>query len=217
MVICQNCGKEVGDVKFCGNCGTEIAVKKEENNKTEKFCGNCGAEIKDDIKFCPKCGEGIAGKKNVTSTDSYKKDGVTPVSSINVVKINDDVNVNGKTEESPVSDDSSTKKASETLNISKDSSEVKKASNASRSSEKSPILAAILSFFIPGLGHLYAGLIVNGLVFLFLGILCFIFLIILLILTNLLTSLLGVILYLFVWAFAIFDSFVSCEKINKGQ
>lgn len=30
MVKCQVCGEEVGDAKFCNNCGTEVVVKKEE-------------------------------------------------------------------------------------------------------------------------------------------------------------------------------------------
>lgn len=30
MVKCQVCGEEVGDAKFCNNCGSEVVVKKEE-------------------------------------------------------------------------------------------------------------------------------------------------------------------------------------------
>lgn len=46
---CPNCGAEVAQgLKFCGECGTKIAVK---NN-----CPNCGAENPPGMKFCGECG-----------------------------------------------------------------------------------------------------------------------------------------------------------------
>lgn len=213
MAICQNCGQEVGDVKFCGNCGTEIAVEKE-----KKLCGNCGAELKDAINFCPKCGETVSRESAASASD--KKGGVTPVSSINVVKINDDVTASDDAEKSVDSDDSSAANEVKTPEVSEapvvEKAPETKTVNETRTNKKDPTLALILSFFVPGLGHLYAGLTGKGIIFFLLGLLCFIIFGSLLIFTGLFLSTIGIILYLFVWGFALYDSYVSCEKINNS-
>ena len=74
MVICQDCGKDVKDAKFCSNCGalltkSEVAPVDEtpevqENDVGFKFCTNCGFEINGDFKFCPECGHDLSGKLN---------------------------------------------------------------------------------------------------------------------------------------------------------
>lgn len=54
---CKNCGKEIGDTKFCNYCGTknESEVVSSDNSVSEKhFCKNCGTEIRGN--FCAKCG-----------------------------------------------------------------------------------------------------------------------------------------------------------------
>lgn len=43
------CGIEVGNAKFCPECGTPAKI---ENPK----CGDCGFEIEFTTKFCPECG-----------------------------------------------------------------------------------------------------------------------------------------------------------------
>lgn len=53
MVVCSNCGYDVGDSKFCPNCGTKAEI---ENSKS--FCPNCGNDV-GDSKFCPSCGTKI--------------------------------------------------------------------------------------------------------------------------------------------------------------
>ena len=73
--------------------------------------------------------------------------------------------------------------------------------------EKNLLLAAILSFLFPGLGHLYLGLNKKGVSF-----------IIAYIVSGILVLLLiGVILVLIVWLWALIDSIKSTEAINKGE
>ena len=49
--FCPNCGEDVGQSKFCPNCGTKI-----EKETAKSFCPNCGEELNDSAKFCPNCG-----------------------------------------------------------------------------------------------------------------------------------------------------------------
>lgn len=46
---CRNCGHEIGDAKFCPNCGTSVKIK----------CSTCEAELKPNAKFCSECGTKI--------------------------------------------------------------------------------------------------------------------------------------------------------------
>ena len=62
MVNCLNCGADVGDSKFCPNCGTKI-----EQEVPKSFCPNCGADV-GDSKFCPNCGTKV-GADNVGGAD----------------------------------------------------------------------------------------------------------------------------------------------------
>lgn len=72
-------------------------------------------------------------------------------------------------------------------------------------SEKSSGLAAVLSFFISGLGQIYNGQILKGIIILLIqG------------LNGLLTVILiGYIFLPIVWLFAIIDAYRSAEKINR--
>lgn len=72
---------------------------------------------------------------------------------------------------------------------------------------KSPGIAAILSFFITGLGQIYNGQIVKGLVFLVLAIV-FVFLSAILI---------GIPFLIFIWIYGIYDAYNTAKKINMGQ
>ncbi len=72
--------------------------------------------------------------------------------------------------------------------------------------EKSPILAAVLSFFIVGLGQVYNGQIKKG-VILFIaeiisGLLFIIFI--------------GVVLCLIIWVYGMYDAYRSAQDINNG-
>ena len=72
---------------------------------------------------------------------------------------------------------------------------------------KSPILALVLSVIIPGLGHFYLGKIEKGVILLVAAIISA-FLILLII---------GAALYLIVLLYAVYDSYTTAEKINRGE
>ena len=71
---------------------------------------------------------------------------------------------------------------------------------------KSPGLAAILSFFIVGLGQIYIGLTKKG-ILLFIGAVISGFLMLILI---------GWITWLVIWGYGIYDAYNSAEKMNQG-
>ena len=71
---------------------------------------------------------------------------------------------------------------------------------------KSPVLAAILSFFIIGLGQLYIGLTKKGILQFIAAIVCGILGLIII----------GWILWLIVWLYAIYDAYNSANKMNRG-
>lgn len=68
MVKCSKCESEVGDSKFCPNCGSKIVKPAPQENNTKKFCPNCGNEV-GDSKFCPECGFEI--NKIATPTNNH--------------------------------------------------------------------------------------------------------------------------------------------------
>jgi TM2 domain-containing membrane protein YozV/ribosomal protein S27AE len=73
--------------------------------------------------------------------------------------------------------------------------------------EKSPGLAAVLSFFIPGLGQIYNGQIGKGLLLLVLAMLS----------AGLIIIIIGIIPYLIIWLFSIFDAYSTANRINRGE
>jgi TM2 domain-containing membrane protein YozV len=90
----------------------------------------------------------------------------------------------------------------------------------SDSPKKSPIIAAVTSFFIPGLGQIYNGDLIKGLTFIIIGIilvlLAFIFVIPALMAPVLLEFVLILsIPYLVFWAYNIYDAYKTAEKINS--
>ena len=78
---------------------------------------------------------------------------------------------------------------------------------APSSEEKNVLLAAILSFIFPGLGHLYLGLNTKAVSFIIAYIVSGILVI----------FLIGIVLMLIVWLWALVDSIKSTEAINRGD
>lgn len=72
--------------------------------------------------------------------------------------------------------------------------------------DKSPGLAALLSFLIIGLGQVYLGLTKKGIILFVLAIISGILMMILI----------GWILWLLVWGYAIYDAYNSAEKMRNG-
>ncbi len=73
---------------------------------------------------------------------------------------------------------------------------------------KSPGLAAVLSFFVTGLGHVYNGQIAKGLVLFVLACL-FVFV--------LGPIVVGWLLFVPLWIYAIYDAYRSAERINAER
>ena len=73
--------------------------------------------------------------------------------------------------------------------------------------EKNPVLAAILSFLIVGLGQIYNGQIGKGIVL----IICYVISIVLC------TILIGIPLLVILWIYGIYDAYNTAKKINAGE
>ena len=73
--------------------------------------------------------------------------------------------------------------------------------------QKSPAIAAILSFIWVGLGQIYNGQLGKGLLFIVLQIAnCFLF-----------AFVIGLITFPAFWIYGIYDAYTTAEKINKGE
>ena len=82
-----------------------------------------------------------------------------------------------------------------------------KTNHTSQTEIKSPVLALVLSVIIPGLGHFYIGKVEKGVILLVSAIIS----------GFLILIGIGVILYIIVLIYAVYDSFTTAEKINRGE
>lgn len=73
--------------------------------------------------------------------------------------------------------------------------------------KKSSGIAAIASFFIPGLGQIYNGQIGKGIMFIILAI----------IFGILIIAIIGIVLLPLFWVYNIYDAYKTAEKINRGE
>ena len=71
--------------------------------------------------------------------------------------------------------------------------------------DKNPILAAFLSFLIPGLGEIYVGKISMGILLIILSFI--------LSTATIVFSIFAGILYIIIWLYAIYDSYNSAESL----
>ena len=144
-------------------------------------CQNCGQELEDEAKFCKNCGSEIVQEETAEQNQ-------TKFCASCGFKMDRDVkfcpSCGASTSKPPQANDSS-------LVV---------------NGPKSPILAAILSFLIIGLGQVYLGLIKKGII-----------LFVLAIVAGILTLVLvGWILWLIIWLYAIYDAYNSANKMNMG-
>lgn len=72
---------------------------------------------------------------------------------------------------------------------------------------KNSILAAVASFVIPGLGQIYNGQIMKGLILIVLALFS----------AALFPFLIGFATYFIIWIFSIYDAYQTAEKINAGE
>jgi len=77
---------------------------------------------------------------------------------------------------------------------------------------KNPILAAFLSFLLPGMGQIYVGKILFGL---FLILLAFIISTLTIFLISIIfISIIGIILYVILWLYTIYDAYMSAQETS---
>lgn len=184
MVKCPKCGNEVKKGNFCGKCGTKISQNNGEDLLDETNSSSLHKSP------CPKCGA-------LVKDDSIFCDKC----GINIVDYN---NSNDKTETGRPTKFCST--CGEKIDI---NAEIcpKCGVRSIIVNKKNPAIAAILSFFITGLGQVYNGQIKKALI-LFISMVISAFLVIILI---------GVFLALIIWAYGIYDAYKSAQEINNGR
>ena len=144
-------------------------------------CQNCGTEVKDDVKFCKNCGSEIVheNSENANKTKFCANCGFKMAENIKFCP------------------SCGAPTSSESRAV---------VQNTVPANQKSPILAAILSFLIVGLGQIYLGLTKKG-ILLFIGAVISGFLMLIII---------GWITWLIVWGYGIYDAYNSANKINMG-
>lgn len=145
-------------------------------------CQNCGEEVVDGAKFCKNCGaEIIVEEASETGTKFCSNCGF----------------------EMP----KATKFCPECGNATSMAPQVVNSTTATvLRSDKSPGLAALLSFLIIGLGQVYLGLTKKGIILFVLAIISGI----------LIFVLIGWILWVIVWVYAIYDAYNSGENMRNG-
>lgn len=204
MVICQECGKEVKDAKFCSNCGATLTKTEKVEVKLEDVAESPEVEVNDVVeeksvdepietsivkksKFCTNCGNEIEVDTAFCPVCGFK--------------------FNKGQEQQPKT--KFCQACGEKINV---NAEIcphcgVRVAGVVRSEEKSALLAAILSFLFPGLGHLYNGLTKKGVSFIIAYIVS----------AVLIFILIGFVLMLIVWVWALVDAIKTTEAINRGE
>ena len=212
MVVCPDCGNEVPDAKFCKNCGAKLpeievnedadvvdsanevtdvvdsandvidvdVVEEETADSTEE---EIEVENERQTKFCSNCGSEVNVETAFCPKCGFKltQDEQTKVCQSCGQKININAEICPH------------------CGV--------RVANIRGSDEKSVVLSAILSFLVPGLGHLYIGLTKKGVSFIIAYIVSAI----------LIFLLIGIVLVIIVWLWALIDSIKSTEAINRGE
>ena len=145
------------------------------------LCKNCGTQVNDDVKFCQNCGSEIVHEN-----------------SENANKTKFCANCGFKMDENVKFCPSCGAPTSKTMNANEQGLVLKPG--------KSAFLAALLSFFIIGLGQVYIGLTKKGIMLFIAAIVCGILGLVII----------GWILWLIVWIYAIYDAYNSANRMNEG-
>lgn len=140
MVRCSNCGAEVED-KFCTECGTKVDVGSTNLISNQQNCPNCGAEVEG--SFCSHCGTKITSEDEDTNVSTTK---FCPYCA-------SEVNSNLFICPNCGHDFKAEQIAKEKKKRAIQEHNQKIAAKSSRSTPRIWI-AGILSFFLPGLGHI---------------------------------------------------------------
>lgn len=146
-------------------------------------CQNCGEEVVDGAKFCKNCGSEIVIEEEVDETGTK-------------FCANCGFEMPKTTKFCPECG-TATGMAPPAVN---------NATTSVMRTDKSPGLAALLSFLIIGLGQVYLGLTKKGIILFVLAIIS----------GFLMMILIGWITWLLVWGYAIYDAYNSGEKMKNG-
>ena len=209
MVICQECGEDVKDAKFCSNCGAVLVKteepkaddvvetpQSEEANDVKSAEENVWESIEEEpvetnivkkTKFCTNCGSEIQAETAFCPVCGH----------------------NFNQEQQQTAQTKFCQTCGEKINI---NAEIcphcgVRVAGLAPSEEKSVALAAILSFLFPGLGHIYNGLTKKGVSFI----------IAYLISCALILILIGIVLVIVVWVWSLIDTIKTTEAINRGE
>lgn len=247
MVVCPDCGKDVPESKFCKNCGAYIKdVRSVAESEDLAFCTNCGGEVEKGNKFCPECGISISddeGTEPVVESEVLDDSSDVEVNDSGPVQeADDEVSLesdNLKSSNVPVpvkpSDIEISSQPNDLVNDSDAPRKIKfcfncgnkligdfkfcpecgqdlsddatKSQVATSSGEKNILLAIILSVLLPGLGQIYLGLDHKGAIFLIAYVISAILILILI----------GFLLCFVIWIWALIDTIVSTNAMNRGD
>lgn len=164
----------------CPTCGKEV--------NDEKFCPNCGSAItsapstsSQNTKFCSNCGSEIDVQAELCPKCGVKQT----------------LNSNAKTSKYCSNCGSEIDFNAEIC----PKCGVRQIS-ASASGDKNEVLALVLSFVLPGLGHIYLGLTKKGLIIMVIAIVGVFFFLI---------------PYLIAWVYGMYDSYQCAVALSQGQ
>jgi TM2 domain-containing membrane protein YozV len=238
--FCKNCGAYIKDVKpiekidvigFCSDCGSEIEAGN-------KFCPNCGAsishvdeaepveeiEVVDQVPVEETDDEISVESDNLDASDSgpvviEQDDDLKDSSSVPVPVEQDDDEISLKPNDS---EDGAGQKIKFCFNCGNRligdfkfcpecgqdlSDDAVSSKPVTSSGDKNIILAIILSAFLPGLGQIYLGLDHKGAIFLIAYVISAILILILI----------GFLLCIVIWIWALVDTIISTNAINRGD
>ena len=147
-------------------------------------CKNCGCELPEGAKFCRECGSEVIVEEYMGETMFCPNCGSKIPKSIKFCP----------------------ECGSPTSNTPQVNNTGNNTGNSVVNSDKSPVLAAILSLIIIGLGQIYLGLTKKG-ILLFVGAIISGFLMLIYI---------GWITWLLIFAYSIYDAYNSAQKMNQG-
>ena len=155
------------------------------------FCKNCGKDVRDDSQFCWNCGTNIEIKKNDSN------DSVVPIIEESSKKIKCKNCGNEIYEKTDICPHCGTH-----LRV---------------VVTKNPGIAAVLSFFIPGLGQIYDGEIIIGIAFFIIELLLIIVGVSLIRTSQIREGAAFMIVNLIFWAYNIYRGYKIAEEENKRQ
>ena len=171
------------------------------------ICPDCGKEVPKD-KFCKNCGAYIANVEEVKSVESMKTETLLdsavsqdakPVPARQVDKVNFCYNCGAEL----TGDFKFCPECGQDLNA----KAIKPAKTVTSSGEKNILLAIILSVLLPGLGQIYLGLDNKGAIFLIAYVISAI----------LILLLIGFLLCAVIWIWALIDTIISTNTVNRGE